>query len=84
MPKWEYSPAPESTDVVDIKSSYDLFIGGKWVAPASGQYLKTINPATEEVLSDIPIAGEQDVDAAVKAARAASKNVPARSQCSNR
>jgi aldehyde dehydrogenase (NAD+) len=73
MPKWEYSPAPESTDVVDIKSSYDLFIGGKWVAPASGQYLKTINPATEEVLSDIPIAGEQDVDAAVKAARAASK-----------
>jgi aldehyde dehydrogenase (NAD+) len=73
MPKWEYSPAPESTDVVDIKSSYDLFIGGKWVAPASGHYLKTINPATEEVLSDIPIAGEQDVDAAVKAARAASK-----------
>ncbi len=73
MAKWEYSPAPESTDVVDVKSSYDLFIGGTWVAPVSGQYMKTINPATEEVLSDIPVAGEQDVDEAVKAARAASK-----------
>jgi aldehyde dehydrogenase (NAD+) len=69
--KWEYSPAPESTSVVSIDDTYGLFIGGKFAEPASGEYFKTINPATEEVLAAIALAGEQDVDAAVKAARAA-------------
>ena len=70
---WEYSPAPESTDVVDIRDDYGLFIGGEFVDPASGEYLKTINPATEEVLAAIPVAGEEDIDKAVDAANAAFK-----------
>ncbi len=70
MPKFEYAPAPESRAVVDIKSSYGLFINGKFVE-ATGTPFKTINPATEEVLADIAEASEADVDAAVKAARAA-------------
>ncbi len=73
MAKWEYSPAPESTEIVDIKDTYDLFIGGKWVAPLSGEYMKTISPSTEEVLAAIPVAGDEDVNAAVLAARAAMK-----------
>jgi aldehyde dehydrogenase (NAD+) len=73
MPKWDYSPAPESTEIVSVRDTYDLFIGGHWVEPKSGEYLKTINPATEEVLAAIPEAGEEDVDAAVKAARAAAE-----------
>lgn len=73
MSRWEYAPAPESTDIVDIKDTYDLFIGGNWVEPLSSEYLKTVNPATEEVLAAIPVAGEEDVDAAVAAARSASK-----------
>jgi aldehyde dehydrogenase (NAD+) len=69
MASWEYSPAPESTDVVSIDSTCGLYIGGRFVDPKSGEYLKTINPATEEVLSSIAVAGEEDVDLAVRAAR---------------
>ena len=73
MTTWDYSPAPESTDIVSIRSGYDLFIGGDWVPPASNEYVKTINPATEEVLAAIAVAGEEDVDAAVGAAASAFK-----------
>jgi aldehyde dehydrogenase (NAD+) len=73
MAKWEYAPAPESTDLVDVKDTYGLYIGGQFIEPASGEYFKTINPATEEVLAAIPVADEEDIDRAVGAARAAFK-----------
>ena len=68
---WEYSPAPESTDHIKVAKKYGLFIGGDFVEPASGKYFHTINPATEERLSRVALAGEADVDKAVKAARKA-------------
>ena len=68
---WKYAPAPESTDHVEIKAKYDLFIGGKFVKPNSKKYFKSINPATEEVVCEIAEANEKDVDDAVKAARKA-------------
>ncbi|MCZ4408653.1 aldehyde dehydrogenase family protein [Cryomorphaceae bacterium 1068] len=68
---WDLSPAPESTGHVTIDKRYDLFINGKFVPPSSKKYFKTINPATEESLSEIALAGEKDVDKAVKAARKA-------------
>ncbi|MGH2700477.1 MAG: aldehyde dehydrogenase family protein [Actinomycetota bacterium] len=71
MSKWEYAPAPESTEIVDIRDTYGLFIGGDFVDPLSGEYFKTINPGTEEVLAAIPVAGEADIAAAVGAARKA-------------
>jgi hypothetical protein len=43
---WEYDPAPETADP-KLKPRYDLFIGGKFVAPASGKYFDSINPANE-------------------------------------
>ena len=52
---WEYDPAPETADP-KLKSRYDLFIGGKFVAPKSGKYFESINPATEEVLAEIALA----------------------------
>jgi len=70
---WDYSPAPESTDMVDIRGDYGLFIDGTWSEPASGEYMKTINPATEEVLAAIPVADETDIDRAVAAASKAFK-----------
>jgi aldehyde dehydrogenase (NAD+) len=66
---FEYAPAPESPSIVDIKPSYGLFINGQFVEAAST--FKTINPANEEVLSEIGEASAEDVDRAVKAARAA-------------
>ena len=32
---WDYAPAPESTDHIDIKPQYELFINGKFVKPHS-------------------------------------------------
>jgi aldehyde dehydrogenase (NAD+) len=69
MPAWNYSPAPESTEIISLQDTYGFYIGGDFVDPVSGEYFKTINPATEEVLAAIPVADEADVDAAVAAAR---------------
>ncbi len=67
---FEYAPAPESTSIVGIQSSYGLFIGGDFVE-GTGTSFKTISPSTEEVLAEVAEASEADVDRAVKAARKA-------------
>jgi len=74
MPTFEYAPAPESRAVVDIASSYGLFINGEWV-DGHGTTFKTVNPASEEVLADIHEGDASDVDLAVKAARTAYSRV---------
>ena len=71
MSPFEYAPAPESRAVVDIASSYGLYIGGQFVEATGGAPFKTVNPATEEVLAEVSEASADDVDAAVKAARMA-------------
>ena len=48
-----------------------LFIDGKWMASAGKDTLSVINPATEEVIATVPAGTEQDVAAAVSAARTA-------------
>ena len=47
------------------------FLGGELVAPASGRYLESVNPATGEVDSLVPESGASDLEAAVLAALAA-------------
>ena len=73
--KWNLSPAPESTGHINLKEQYDLFIGGKWVKPASKKYFDTINPATEKVIAKVAEANEKDVNRAVLAARKAYNEV---------
>ena len=68
---FEYAPAPESRDVVSLRTSYGLFIDGEFVEPVDGSAFKTVNPASEEVLAEVSEAGDADVDRAVKAARRA-------------
>src|SRR3979411_2312881 len=70
MPLFEYAPAPESRDIANLKPSYRPFIDGEFV-DGSGEQMKTINPATEEVLAEVGTASPSDVDTAVKAARKA-------------
>ena len=67
---FEYAPAPESRSIVDIAPSYGLFVDGEFV-DGSGTAFKTVNPATEEVLSEVAVGTEADVARAVKAARRA-------------
>ncbi len=48
------------------------YINGKWVAPAtSTATVEAVNPATEEVCAIVAVCGHDDIDMAVKAARAA-------------
>src|SRR5476649_1335182 len=71
---WEYDPAPETADP-KLKPRYDLFINGEFVAPKSGKYFDSINPATEQKLAEIALAGPADVDLAYQAAKRAYDNV---------
>lgn len=50
-----------------------MYINGRWTAARSGKTLGVINPATEEVLLDVPYGGREDVHEAVEAAGAAFK-----------
>ena len=67
---WEYDPAPETADP-KLKPRYELFINGRWVAPASGRYFDSINPANETKLAEFALGGTADVDAAYRAAQRA-------------
>jgi aldehyde dehydrogenase (NAD+) len=49
----------------------EVFIGGQWRPPASGETYDTINPATEDVSAHVAKGDERDVDAAVQSARRA-------------
>src|SRR5438477_8334054 len=73
--RWSYAPAPEAHSYIRLRDRYQLFINGKFVAPKSGEYFDSINPATEDKLAEIGSADEKDVDFAVKSARKAYKNV---------
>ncbi|ASO22655.1 aldehyde dehydrogenase (NAD+) [Actinoalloteichus hoggarensis] len=70
MPTFEYAPAPESRDLANLRPSYQMFVDGKFV-DGTGRPLKTVNPATEEVLAEVATASPDDVDLAVRAARRA-------------
>ncbi|RKT85326.1 aldehyde dehydrogenase (NAD+) [Saccharopolyspora antimicrobica] len=67
---WEYAPAPESRDIANLKPSYRMFVGGEFT-DGGGEPLKSIDPATGEVLAEVASADESDVDTAVRAARSA-------------
>ena len=73
--KWDYAPAPEDSRNYVIAPRHELFINGKFVAPSTSKYFDSINPATEEKLTEIALGGDQDVDRAVKAARRAYEKV---------
>ncbi|MBK9211966.1 MAG: aldehyde dehydrogenase family protein [Saprospiraceae bacterium] len=69
------APAPESKSIAKIKPQYELFINGSFVKPESGKYFDTINPATEEKLSQVAEASPADVDKAIKSAKSAYQKV---------
>jgi aldehyde dehydrogenase (NAD+) len=66
---WTYAPAPEARDIVRIEERYGHFVGGEWLEPA--ETYTTISPATEEPLAEVGQATQEEVDAAVRAAREA-------------
>jgi acyl-CoA reductase-like NAD-dependent aldehyde dehydrogenase len=61
-----------------------LWIGGEWVDAASGKTFPTVNPATEEVLTEVAEAGPEDVSHAARAARRAYEEVWSRTPAADR
>lgn len=49
-------------------SHIENYIGGEFLAPRSGNFMNNINPATGEVIGQIPDSNEKDVNEAVEAA----------------
>ncbi|ODA66005.1 Acetaldehyde dehydrogenase 2 [Methyloligella halotolerans] len=56
---------------VAIRSRYDNYIGGEWVAPADGQYFDNISPLTGKPVCQIARSTAADVEKALDAAHAA-------------
>ncbi len=54
-----------------MASSGRLYVGGAWSPPTSGETIDVVSPHTEETIASVPVAGPEDVDRAVTAARLA-------------
>ena len=54
-----------------FKSHYDNFIGGKWVAPVTGQYFDNISPVEGPSITQVARSTAEDIDLALDAAWAA-------------
>ncbi len=72
----EYGAAPEDPKealqwLERHHRRFEEFIGGAWVAPASGEYVTTSDPSTGDVLAEVALGNIDDVNAAVAAARKA-------------
>src|SRR5688572_24503593 len=64
-------PSPSAAVAAFLKRKPRLFIGGEWVEPKDSAAIDVIDPATGSRVSTIADATTEDVDRAVKAARAA-------------
>ena len=53
---------------------HQLYIGGKWVEPSTGQHAADLDPATNRPIAEVAVGGAEDAKAAVEAARAAFEN----------
>jgi phenylacetaldehyde dehydrogenase len=67
---------PDSSVTGFVSKTGKLLINGKWVDAASGKTFATYNPATGEVLANVAAGDKEDIDRAVKAARAAFETGP--------
>ena len=50
-------------------TQHKMFVGGEWVESSSGETMEVLNPATGEVIAEVPRGTAEDVERAVDAAR---------------
>src|SRR2546426_2036341 len=53
------------------ETKHQILVGGAWTDAASGETMEVLNPATEDVIAEVPRCSAEDVDRAVAAAQAA-------------
>ncbi|MEU5666066.1 aldehyde dehydrogenase family protein [Streptomyces longwoodensis] len=54
-----------------MKAHDGIYLDGAWRPALSGEVIDVVDPVDEQVIARVPAAGAEDVDAAVRAARAA-------------
>lgn len=54
-----------------MRNADRFYIDGEWVSPTTSSTLDVMNPATEKAIATVALGGVEDVDRAVRAARAA-------------
>ncbi|QOV11378.1 CoA-acylating methylmalonate-semialdehyde dehydrogenase [Viridibacillus arvi] len=57
--------------VITEKKTLSNFINGQWVKSSTESYIEVPNPATGEILAEVPISTQQDLEKAVEAAKQA-------------
>ena len=72
----EYGLAPEDPKEANAwldrqQRRFGHFIGGSWQQPTSGEYFETVDPSNDEKLATVAQGSAADIDAAVRAGRAA-------------
>jgi phenylacetaldehyde dehydrogenase len=70
------APSIDSNVSSFVARKQKLLINGQWVESASGKTFATYNPATGQVLANVAEGDREDIDRAVKAARAAFETGP--------
>ena len=66
-----YAAPGKHDSPVELKSRYENFIGGHWMAPVHGAYSENLAPATGEPFTEVPRSTPEDVELALDAAHAA-------------
>jgi aldehyde dehydrogenase len=66
-----YAAPGRSGSPVELQERYENFIGGEWIAPATGEYRENLTPSTGEAFCESAHSGAQDIELALDAARAA-------------
>ncbi|WP_104205134.1 aldehyde dehydrogenase family protein [Billgrantia saliphila] len=64
-------PLPSTTIQQWLDRTHAMFIGGEWLPARSGKTLEVFNPATAEVICQVPAGDADDIDRAVTSARTA-------------
>ena len=69
-------PALGSAATAFLAKEHKMLIDGKWVGARSGQTFPVEDPATQEVIGQVPAGDKADIDLAVAAARRAFESGP--------
>ncbi|WIY00369.1 aldehyde dehydrogenase family protein [Amycolatopsis mongoliensis] len=67
----QYTPPGRPDSIVAVEPRYENFIGGKWPAPAAGQYRVNRSPATAQPITEVAQSTPEDVESALDAAHEA-------------
>lgn len=66
-----YAHPGREGSLVALKSRYDNWIGGEWVAPVQGRYFDNPSPVTGRNYTEIAQSTAEDIDVALDAAHQA-------------